>query len=102
MGHERRLARSRTRSVLSCPMPHASCLMPHAPCLTHPCRKSRTRDPPSHTCALPSQRLDWRSKEIDMTSNDVIALDGVSKTYRLGRIRVRALEDVTPTIGMGT
>jgi putative ABC transport system ATP-binding protein len=36
-----------------------------------------------------------------MTSNDVIALDSVSKTYRLGRIRVRALEDVTLTIGRG-
>src|ERR1051326_4189868 len=80
---------------------HAPCLMPHASCLTYPCRKSCSRDPPSHTCALPSQRLDWRSKEIDMTSNDVIALDSVSKTYRLGRIRVRALEDVTLTIGRG-
>jgi putative ABC transport system ATP-binding protein len=36
-----------------------------------------------------------------MTSNDVITLDGVSKTYRLGRIRVRALADVTLTIASG-
>jgi len=36
-----------------------------------------------------------------MTSTDVIALDGVSKTYKLGKIRVRALDDVTLTIGRG-
>ena len=36
-----------------------------------------------------------------MTSNDVIALDGVSKSYRLGRILVPALEDVTLSIEEG-
>lgn len=36
-----------------------------------------------------------------MTSNDVIALTGVNKTYPLGRIRVRALTDVNLTIGRG-
>ena len=36
-----------------------------------------------------------------MASNDVITLDGVSKSYKLGRIRVRALEEVTLTIARG-
>ena len=36
-----------------------------------------------------------------MPSNDVITLDGVSKTYRLGHIRVPALADVTLTIAAG-
>jgi putative ABC transport system ATP-binding protein len=38
---------------------------------------------------------------MEMTSNDVIALTGVNKTYPLGRIRVRALTDVNLTIGRG-
>src|SRR5712691_11861534 len=66
-----------------------------------PCRKSRLCDGPSCRCARPSKRLPWLSKEIDMPSNDVITLDGVSKTYRLGRIRVRALADVNLTITRG-
>ena len=36
-----------------------------------------------------------------MASNDVITLTNISKTYPLGRIRVRALADVTLTIGRG-
>jgi len=36
-----------------------------------------------------------------MTSNHVIAVTGVNKTYPLGRIRVRALSDVELTIGRG-
>jgi len=36
-----------------------------------------------------------------MTSNDVIALTGVNKTYPLGKIRVRALTDVNLAIGRG-
>jgi putative ABC transport system ATP-binding protein len=36
-----------------------------------------------------------------MPSNDVITLHGVTKTYRLGRIRVCALADVTLTIARG-
>src|SRR3954454_7851768 len=36
-----------------------------------------------------------------MTSNHVIAVTGVNKTYPLGRIRVRALSDVALTIGRG-
>ena len=36
-----------------------------------------------------------------MPSNDVITLDSVNKTYRLGRIRVRALADVNLTIARG-
>jgi putative ABC transport system ATP-binding protein len=36
-----------------------------------------------------------------MPSNDVITLDGVSKTYRLGHIRVPALADITLTIAAG-
>src|SRR5216684_1716366 len=40
-------------------------------------------------------------RRFDMPSNDVITLDGVNKTYRLGRIRVRALADVNLTITRG-
>jgi putative ABC transport system ATP-binding protein len=36
-----------------------------------------------------------------MTSNHVIAVTGVNKTYPLGRIRVQALRDVELTIGRG-
>src|SRR5947199_2556677 len=36
-----------------------------------------------------------------MTSNNVIAVTGVSKIYPLGRIRVRALTDIDLTIGRG-
>jgi len=36
-----------------------------------------------------------------MASNDVITLDGVNKSYKLGRIRVPALENVTLTIARG-
>jgi putative ABC transport system ATP-binding protein len=36
-----------------------------------------------------------------MTSNDVIALTGVNKTYPLGRLKVRALTDIHLTIGRG-
>src|SRR3954471_94211 len=38
---------------------------------------------------------------MDMTSNHVIALTGVNKTYPLGRLKVRALSDVDLTIGRG-
>jgi putative ABC transport system ATP-binding protein len=38
---------------------------------------------------------------MDMTSNDVIALTGVNKTYPLGRLRVRALTGIDLTIGRG-
>jgi putative ABC transport system ATP-binding protein len=36
-----------------------------------------------------------------MPTNTVIALDGITKTYPLGRLRVRALEDVSLTIAAG-
>jgi putative ABC transport system ATP-binding protein len=36
-----------------------------------------------------------------MASNDIITLAGVSRTYRLGQTRVRALADVTLTVGRG-
>src|SRR5229473_3460608 len=78
-----------------------SLLITHYSSLPTPCRKSCLRDGPSCRCARRSQRLPCTSKEIDMPSNDVITLDGVNKTYRLGRIRVRALADVNLTITRG-
>src|SRR6185369_5745120 len=41
------------------------------------------------------------TKEMDMTSNHVIALAGVNKTYALGRTRVRALNGIELAIGRG-
>src|SRR4051812_15134611 len=38
---------------------------------------------------------------MDMTSNHVIALTGVNKTYPLGRLKVRALTDINLSIGRG-